>query len=103
MDSAKALSLITKIEEERGDSCAELQIDEIPLWNVVRTSLYSHLTGDFSSRYANLKSLRMLSMMTSSLLSFRLPKENKILAISANTTRREFEGSEFDIYIDWIG
>ncbi|PNE20165.1 hypothetical protein V511_10145 [Mesotoga sp. Brook.08.YT.4.2.5.1] len=103
MDSAKALSLISKIEEERGDSCAELQIDEIPLWNVVRTSLYSHLTGDFSSRYANSKSLRMLSMMASSLLNFRLPKENKILAISANTTRRKFEGSEFDIYIDWIG
>ena len=41
--------------------------------------------------------------MVSSLLNSKLPMENEILAISANTTRREFEGSEFDIYIDWIG
>ena len=103
MDSARALSIISRIEQERGNACTELMIDEIPLWNVVRTSLFSHLTGDFSSRYSNSKSIRMLSTMASSLLNFRLPIENEILAISANTTRREFEGSEFDIYIDWIG
>ena len=103
MDSARALSIISRIEQERGNACTELMIDETPLWNVVRTSLFSHLTGDFSSRYSNSKSIRMLSTMASSLLNFRLPIENEILAISANTTRREFEGSEFDIYIDWIG
>ncbi|HNU23363.1 MAG TPA: polysialyltransferase family glycosyltransferase, partial [Mesotoga sp.] len=64
---------------------------------------FSHLTGDFSSRYSNSKSIGMLSTMVSSLLNSKLPMENEILAISANTTRREFEGSEFDIYIDWIG
>ncbi|CCU83517.1 polysialyltransferase family glycosyltransferase [Mesotoga sp. BH458_6_3_2_1] len=103
MDSARALSIISRIEQERGNACTELMIDEIPLWNVVRTSLFSHLTGDFSSRYSNSKSIRMLSTMVSSLLNSKLPMENEILAISANTTRREFEGSEFDIYIDWIG
>jgi len=103
MDSARALSIISRIEQERGNACTELMIDEIPLWNVVRTSLFSHLTGDFSSRYSNSKSIGMLSTMVSSLLNSKLPMENEILAISANTTRREFEGSEFDIYIDWIG
>lgn len=103
MTSPEALSLITTIEENREIACKNLMIGNVPLWNVVRSSLFSHLTGDFSMRYSNARSPKMLAKMASSFLDTRVPRPTDILAISSNSTRRDFEGSSFDIYVDWIG
>ncbi len=103
INNQTAYQLIEKIEQQYATDSICLT-DGTRIWNLLRVFLYSnfqHLGEPTSQRKLDNNSIKsVLSLVKESLVPLRLPRDITVCGFSSGESRKLFNGTYYDIYLD---